>query len=238
MHGLPELPGECETRFPTDVPQHLPAFAHDDAFLTVALHPDDRVYRQPAAILQVLLDLYGEAVWQLVAQVDRESLAYDFRGVEFRAAIGLHFSREQRRRFRQEIANAAYQHVQVIPFLRRDRDDLNKLVAPRHRLHIREQALLGMYRVDLVEQRNTRDIGATYASQNVFVLSGPPDMGAFELGQPLPSYGPRPLVPDLSGTRKTVSRPTPEYGETVTYTLALRNSGAPLTVTGFPSTVR
>ena len=64
-----------------------------------------------------------------------------------------------------------------------------------------------------------------------FVLFGPPDMGAFELGQPLPSYGPRPLVPDLSGTRKTVSRPTPEYGETVTYTLALRNSGAPLTTT-------
>jgi uncharacterized repeat protein (TIGR01451 family) len=64
-----------------------------------------------------------------------------------------------------------------------------------------------------------------------FPLSGPPDMGAFELGQPLPAYGPRPLVPDLSGSIKTASHPTPDYGETVTYTLSLRNSGAPLTTT-------
>ena len=39
------------------------------------------------------------------------------------------------------------------------------------------------------------DAGATLDNLNdPFPSSGPPDMGAFELGQPLPSYGPRPLT--------------------------------------------
>ena len=59
-------------------------------------------------------------------------------------------------------------------------------------------------------------------------LSGPPDMGAFEYGQPLPEYGPRAWTPDLSPSVKQASHPVPGFGETVTYTILLRNAGAPL----------
>jgi uncharacterized repeat protein (TIGR01451 family) len=64
-----------------------------------------------------------------------------------------------------------------------------------------------------------------------FVTDGLPDMGAFEYGQPLPTYGPRPSVPDLSPSAKWASAAAPPSGSTVTYTIALRNIGAPLTTT-------
>jgi uncharacterized repeat protein (TIGR01451 family) len=64
-----------------------------------------------------------------------------------------------------------------------------------------------------------------------FVTDGQPDMGAFEYGQPLPQYGPRALVPDLSSSTKQASRMTPKLGETLSYTIILRNMGAPLTDT-------
>jgi uncharacterized repeat protein (TIGR01451 family) len=66
---------------------------------------------------------------------------------------------------------------------------------------------------------------------DAFTLSGAPDMGAFEYGQPLPDYGPRAWIPDLSASVKQASHPVPGFGETVTYTVLLRNSGAPLTDT-------
>ena len=64
-----------------------------------------------------------------------------------------------------------------------------------------------------------------------FVMDGSPDMGAFESGQDLPLYGPRPLVPDLSSSYKKADRMTPGLGEIVTYEIVLRNSGAVLTET-------
>jgi uncharacterized repeat protein (TIGR01451 family) len=63
---------------------------------------------------------------------------------------------------------------------------------------------------------------------DAFTLSGAPDLGAFEYGQPLPAYGPRPWLPDLSPSTKQVSHSTPGFGETVTYTIVLRNAGASL----------
>jgi uncharacterized repeat protein (TIGR01451 family) len=64
-----------------------------------------------------------------------------------------------------------------------------------------------------------------------FTLSGPPDVGAFEYGQPWPEYGPRVWLPDLSPSVKQASHPTPGFGETVTYTILLRNTGALFTHT-------
>lgn len=71
--------------------------------------------------------------------------------------------------------------------------------------------------------------GATLPNLNdAFPLAGPPDNGAFEYGQPLPEYGPRALVPDLSATTKEASPATPQVGDVVTYTVTIRNTGAPL----------
>jgi uncharacterized repeat protein (TIGR01451 family) len=64
-----------------------------------------------------------------------------------------------------------------------------------------------------------------------FILSGPPDMGAFEYGLPLPDYGPRVLEPDLSSSVKWADRSMADLGETVAYTVAIRNSGAPVSGT-------
>jgi uncharacterized repeat protein (TIGR01451 family) len=61
-----------------------------------------------------------------------------------------------------------------------------------------------------------------------FTLSGPPDLGAFEYGQSLPAYGPRLQFPNLSPSVKRVSNPIPGLGDTITYTIFLRNVGAPL----------
>jgi uncharacterized repeat protein (TIGR01451 family) len=60
-----------------------------------------------------------------------------------------------------------------------------------------------------------------------FVSDGQPDLGAFESGQSMPTYGPRPSVPDLSLSSKTVSRLVAAPGQVVTYTITLRNSGSP-----------
>ena len=64
---------------------------------------------------------------------------------------------------------------------------------------------------------------------DAFTLSGAPDLGAFELGQSLPDYGPRVLTADLSSSAKQASRITAKFGETISYTISLQNSGAPLT---------
>jgi uncharacterized repeat protein (TIGR01451 family) len=61
-----------------------------------------------------------------------------------------------------------------------------------------------------------------------FALSGAPDAGAFEYGQPLPHYGPRARVPDLSASQKHASHPAAKSGETVIYTVVIRNTGAAL----------
>jgi len=46
----------------------------------------------------------------------------------------------------------------------------------------------------LVDGAAAIDAGAVLDNLNdPFPVTGPPDMGAFERGQPLPSYGPRPL---------------------------------------------
>jgi uncharacterized repeat protein (TIGR01451 family) len=76
------------------------------------------------------------------------------------------------------------------------------------------------------------DTGTALPNLNdAFALSGPPDMGAFEYGETLPEYGPRAWLPDLSSSFKRASRPAPGFGETVTYTILLRNAGALLTDT-------
>ncbi len=64
-----------------------------------------------------------------------------------------------------------------------------------------------------------------------FVADGRPDLGAFEFGDPLPVYGPRPLVPDFSASRKTASEITPGAGEAISYTLTLVNQGSTLSGT-------
>lgn len=60
-----------------------------------------------------------------------------------------------------------------------------------------------------------------------FVVDGKPDMGAFEYGQPLPSYGPRVITPDISQSYKLANRPSAKPGDRITYTIALRNAGSP-----------
>jgi uncharacterized repeat protein (TIGR01451 family) len=73
------------------------------------------------------------------------------------------------------------------------------------------------------------DAGTDLANLNdAFTLSGLPDMGAFEYGQPLPPYGPRPWAPDLSPSAKVVSQPAAVFGQVLTYTITLRNVGATL----------
>ncbi len=64
-----------------------------------------------------------------------------------------------------------------------------------------------------------------------FVTDGQPDLGAFEAGQPLPTYGPRPQLPDLTSSTKRASRSSLHASESITYTLVLRNTGALLTDT-------
>jgi uncharacterized repeat protein (TIGR01451 family) len=58
-----------------------------------------------------------------------------------------------------------------------------------------------------------------------FVTDGQPDMGALEYGQAAPTYGPRAALPDLSPSTKQVSSTVPRAGDTLTYTLTLRNVG-------------
>ena len=72
------------------------------------------------------------------------------------------------------------------------------------------------------------DGGAILSNLNdPFVSDGHPDLGAFEFGQPLPEYGPRLLTPDLSLSSKGVSLPLATPGQTLTYTIVLRNAGSP-----------
>lgn len=46
-----------------------------------------------------------------------------------------------------------------------------------------------------------------------------------------PTYGPRLLLPDLGASTKQANRPVLSFGETITYTIAVRNTGATLTST-------
>ena len=74
--------------------------------------------------------------------------------------------------------------------------------------------------------------GETLPNFNVpFVFDGQPDLGAFENGQPLPVYGPRPRTPNFSASRKDASTPSPAIGEIVGYSILLQNSGLSLTDT-------
>jgi uncharacterized repeat protein (TIGR01451 family) len=74
------------------------------------------------------------------------------------------------------------------------------------------------------------DAGVELPNLNdAFTLSGAPDMGAFEYGQQLPAYGPRTRDADLSESSKHASAPMAAYGQTVTYTIVIRNTGGPLT---------
>jgi uncharacterized repeat protein (TIGR01451 family) len=59
-----------------------------------------------------------------------------------------------------------------------------------------------------------------------YVADGKPDMGAFELGQALPAYGPRPILPELSLSSKQVSDHLAAPGQAITYTITLRNTGS------------
>ncbi|HEY1013243.1 MAG TPA: right-handed parallel beta-helix repeat-containing protein [Herpetosiphonaceae bacterium] len=70
-----------------------------------------------------------------------------------------------------------------------------------------------------------------------FVSDGQPDMGAFELGQPLPPYGPRPERPDLQQSRKQAGASAPRSGATFTYTITLRNTGAPAASAALSDTI-
>ena len=71
------------------------------------------------------------------------------------------------------------------------------------------------------------DAGTTIANLNdPFTINSAPDMGAFEFGEPLPSYGIRPLIANFDSSTKTVNDTTPENGETVTFTITLQNTGA------------
>ena len=73
------------------------------------------------------------------------------------------------------------------------------------------------------------DAGTDLPNLNdAFPLDGSPDLGAFEYGQPLPDYGPRAVLPDLSASAKAASSPAPKFGEVFTYTITIRNTGAPL----------
>jgi uncharacterized repeat protein (TIGR01451 family) len=84
----------------------------------------------------------------------------------------------------------------------------------------------------LVDGAPEVDAGVDLPNLNdAFPLSGLPDVGAFEYGQPLPPYGPRPWAPDLGPSAKWPSRPAASWGQTITYTLAVRNDGAPLSGT-------
>jgi uncharacterized repeat protein (TIGR01451 family) len=60
---------------------------------------------------------------------------------------------------------------------------------------------------------------------DTFVLDGNPDIGAFEIGQPLPAYGPRPALPDLNPSSKQASQPVIYPGKPVTFTITLNNTG-------------
>ncbi len=62
-----------------------------------------------------------------------------------------------------------------------------------------------------------------------FVTDGKPDIGAFEYGQPLPAYGPRVAIPDMSQSYKLANRPVAAPGDKITYTIVLRNTGSPAT---------
>ncbi len=64
-----------------------------------------------------------------------------------------------------------------------------------------------------------------------FVTDGQPDLGAFEYGEPLPAYGPQPLTPDFSASKKQASQIAPSNGQIITYTITLVNQGSPLTGT-------
>jgi uncharacterized repeat protein (TIGR01451 family) len=73
-----------------------------------------------------------------------------------------------------------------------------------------------------------RNSGAGLPNLNdPFVADGQPDLGAFEGDQPLPTYGPRPWLPDIGQSAKLASRSAASTGQTINYTIVLRNQGAP-----------
>jgi uncharacterized repeat protein (TIGR01451 family) len=78
----------------------------------------------------------------------------------------------------------------------------------------------------LVPGSHEINAGAILTNINdAFVPDGRPDIGAFEIGQPLPAYGPRPALPDLNPSSKQASRPVIYPGKPVTFTITLNNAG-------------
>jgi uncharacterized repeat protein (TIGR01451 family) len=76
------------------------------------------------------------------------------------------------------------------------------------------------------------DAGAPIPNLNeIFVTDDQPDLGAFEFGEPLPSYGPRAQIPDFSSSLKQASDIIPATGQAITYTITILNQGSPLTET-------
>ena len=76
------------------------------------------------------------------------------------------------------------------------------------------------------------NMGANLPNLNdPFVTDGQPDLGAFEAGQPLPTYGPRPQLSDLTSSMKQANQWNINAGASITYTIVLRNTGALLTDT-------
>ena len=86
-----------------------------------------------------------------------------------------------------------------------------------------------MTRLRLVGGKPEIDAGVDLANLNdAFALSASPDIGAFEYGEPAPHYGPRAPNLDLSASLKRVNRTVTFFGNPVTYTIELRNTGASL----------
>lgn len=80
------------------------------------------------------------------------------------------------------------------------------------------------------------DAGAVLPNVNdPFVSDDKPDIGAFEFGVVAPIYGPDAErvagEPDWRTSTKSADRATAAVGQTVTYTIALRNTGAPFSET-------
>ncbi len=84
--------------------------------------------------------------------------------------------------------------------------------------------------LDLRLLNGTPEINAGTSLDNLndpFVLSGVPDMGAFEFGEPLPQYGPLAETAVIDQSTITVNDVTPQLNELVTFTLKLQNTGTP-----------
>ena len=128
---------------------------------------------QDAALLLELLDLHGDLVGHLGAELAHHLLAHQFGGEEARAAVGELVFLEEVLAFGQVPGHQRLEGVETLPVQRGDRHDLGIGQLLGQPLEVRQQLALVFQAVDLVDHQQQRAFDEPDPVEDHLVLVGP-----------------------------------------------------------------